>query len=221
MAHLKRNLYAGLLLLLLPVLAGLLIGCSGDPVALPTPESNSDEISAVAQDKAMNPQIFCQGTKCTRPGEPIQAGYPRRDYSYIVDPGFSYIDRLEIGIEHTSYQISNVIVPAGWSWQIIPGNHPHNGRMPTVPHGNQRAINGNCGAVILFTGPSLMSKDQFAFDFDAPPHVVNWHAENWIWGWNFDANWGSRIGRGDGPVHGPKRRFIPIDPTSIDQITPQ
>ncbi len=52
----------------------------------------------------------------------------------------------------------------------------------------------------------------------AQPHFVGWQAQNTIWGWIYFANGAQRIGRGEGPVHGPRRMVIPIDPTAIDTI---
>ncbi len=195
----SSQLRCGMLVVLVIALVGFLVGCS-DEAMQPDWESSNSEVEAddvFSADKALNTKIFCQGQMCFKPGDAYIAGYPRRDYSYIVNAGVNGVSRVEFGVHKEFAYLYNMIMPAGWTWSIINLDEDKT-HAYTSPHNSYSYAIGSCSLVLRFEGPIQNSRFQLAYNKNILPHLVEWETSD-----GSVANWVKPVGMSLGPVHAP------------------
>ena len=150
-------------------------------------------------------QVICEGI-----AGPCYSGIPpiTRDFLYDVTapPGDPMTD-FEVGTDRGNIaRYINWVMPPGWSVNVVAGGPGH---WSFTPKGSfsPGPVN-NCPLVVSWNGPGVMA-GLFGYDhLDKPPtHNVGWNM------WTnmiprpsppIVENWGSPVGQGQGPVHGPK-----------------
>ncbi len=214
----RRRTGLAITLIILLGTTGLIVGCSGD---IAQPDLDDTEYTVDTGDDLLNPDkagstlIRCQGTRCTRPGEAIIAGYPARSYSYIVTPGRTAVNNVDIGIDgRTSVLyagINSIIMPVGWTMNIINVEQPPH-QIVFRTHGYVTNSNNTCRKIIRFstTNPlhAQTSQFQLAFDYGSDAHEVSWDTSD-----GSVSNWNLPVGKGAGPAHSPVR---PATPTNAE-----
>lgn len=154
--------------------------------------------------------VDCHGTESAGSGL-VDCDANPRAYAYKVsvdagyDPGCEY---LCIGTnDGNEANYTNICMPDNWIFFVRADDYfPH--YTEKTPHGGiSGGPDGNCPFYICFdgqgTGNPVPAGGSFNFGFDHPQssHDVGWEA-----GPNRE-DWGTGVGTGPGPVHGPKSPY--------------
>ncbi|MHC4180389.1 MAG: PEP-CTERM sorting domain-containing protein [Planctomycetota bacterium] len=151
------------------------------------------------------PLIRCVGTE--------SGGSGPRQYAYDVDSASYPMVEFRVGtkdLEAANY--ASVLMPDGWTFAVesVPGHHMHDVKTPPgkVSPGPCRCLTR--GSVVWQAKDPDFAVEFFAFGYDHP-----WASEDVSWilqteregpppkQYTFREDWGSSVGTGFGPVHGP------------------
>jgi hypothetical protein len=143
---------------------------------------------ARAMTPAVPTRVVCNGSICggTGPGQ----------YRYEVTPGSWGCSSLVVGL-HQFTALSNISVPAGWSWTLVTAvSIPDH--FPQTNHGAVATPNSTCGYAMRWSGPLQTAPFAIEYDCDLYPHDVEWTASDGV-----SSSWLRRVGNGLGPIHSP------------------
>ncbi len=183
-----------LFLSLLAASAFLLTGCSeqGGNVLGPDGDTGEKNLHNPVHTATLVQSI---GTKCTT--VPSSSPWPQRDYSYIVTPAQGGLNRVVVGIGTTVFNPQNIILPTGWTFTAVNNTTlPH--KNSWTPCGSIAVANQSTDITVHFSGPTMTTQFQIAYDSELEPHTVSWGASD-----GTRSSWAKRVGLGLGPVHAP------------------
>ena len=156
-------------------------------------------VLSLAAQLAASPLVFYDGTEA--------GGIGPRDYTYILQADKDQpILELRVHTRDLSMDdYTDILIPDGWSFAIETSGLLHSGGVCTpigdISPGASRAR--SIGQVRWWTDKPELAVVSFTFGFNLP-----WAAEDVGWRTQsakdtFVEDWGTPVGEGTGPVHGP------------------
>jgi hypothetical protein len=128
-----------------------------------------------------------------------------RQLSYRVKfPGGNHnlsVSQVDIGTHWSDpAAYGNLLMPAGWSMQILPAPTLFPDRLACTSHGDFTSIGTECEYILRWSGPAQTSS--FTLGYDAVgPFTFDIHDVHWKIAGGPRADWSKPVGLGRGPVH--------------------
>lgn len=155
--------------------------------------------------KADAPLVYCVGTE--------SGGSGPRQYAYDLDSASYPMVEFRVGtndLDAANY--ASLLMPDGWTFAVepVPGGHIHHVK---TPHGKVSPGPCRClthGSVVWQAEDPGFAVEFFTFGYDHPwaSEDVGWILQTEREGpppkpYTFREDWGSPVGTGFGPAHGP------------------